>query len=121
MHSFLCFVSVILLTSLPALGQVDSDPLDSEVDTSVPPTLTAQPTNTGSRTYQVNPTDSTGSVGTQNKVGTLLYGYTGCDNADWEEYYYGHIDEGYYDSWLIANAAGVKSGINFNSAVGSVL
>ncbi|KAF6219988.1 hypothetical protein HO133_003813 [Letharia lupina] len=116
MHSFLCFVSVILLTSLPALGQVDSDPLDSEVDTSVPPTLTAQPTNTGSRTYQVNPADSTESVGTQNKLGTLLYGYDGCDNADWEEYYYGYIDEGYYDSWLIANAAGVKSGINFNSA-----
>ena len=115
MHIFSCLVAVFLLTVLPALGQVDSDPLDTGVDTAVPPTLTAMPSNTGLGTYQVGPTST---VGAQNKIGTFLYSYDGCGTSSSQPYYKGYINEGYYDAWLISNAPGVKSGINFNSAVG---
>ena len=68
--------------------------------------------------YQIqpNPVDfpPPDGVQLQNIFGTWLYGYTGC-----KKLFPGgkkKIDDAYYDSWVIANGAGVKSDIDWNSA-----
>ena len=90
------------------------------LSTSSPPPTTvsgAQATpsdfTTGEQPYNVNAnsTDPT----TQNLIRTWLYGYDGC--AAKNPAYRGNIDEAYYDSWTMANVAGVKSDINWNEAV----
>jgi len=59
------------------------------------------------------PPGASGSVAAQNKVGTFLYDYTGCKDFPGVK---DKIDGAYYDSWVIANTAGVNSDIDWNSA-----
>ncbi|SLM40253.1 glycoside hydrolase family 18 protein [Lasallia pustulata] len=120
MHSLLSAFCVLSIAVPGALGQVDSDPLDSAVDTGVYHIPTATPTDfsgdDGALPYYITATaaGSSGTAGVQNKVGTFLYGYNGCNKLN--SAYKGNIDEAYYDSWTIANTAGVLSNINWNEA-----
>ena len=88
---------------------------------SATPVTTAQPLDfAGEDTpYQVTPTGTdippgaTGDVGTQNILGTWLYGYTGCKKYPGAK---GKIDGAYYDAWQLSNTEGVASDIDWNNA-----
>ena len=128
-HSLLSQICILSIAISGALSQVDSDPLDSAVDTSVYPVPTATPTNLsgddGASPYYITATatataaGSSGTVGVQNKIGTFLFGYDGCNKRN--PAFKGNIDEAYYDSWTIAKTAGVLSDINWNEAVSKTL
>ena len=124
-HSLLSAICILSIVVSGALCQVDSDPLDSAVDTSVYPVPTATPTDLsgddGASPYYITTTAaaSNGTAGVQNKIGTFLYSYDGCNKLN--PAYKGNIDEAYYDSWTIASTAGVLSNINWNEAVSKVL
>ena len=123
-HSLLSAICILYILVSGALCQVDSDPLDSAVDTIVYPVPTATPTDLsgddGASPYYITATaaGSNSTAGVQNKIGTYLYGYDGCNKLN--PAYKGNIDEAYYDSWTIANTAGVLSNINWNEAVNKV-
>ena len=126
-HSLLSPICILSIAVSGVLCQVDSDPLDSAVDTSVYPVPTATPSNLsgddGASPYYITATataaGSTGTVGVQNKIGTYLYGYDGCNKRN--PAFKGNIDEAYYDSWTIAQTAGVLSDIDWNEAVSKTL
>lgn len=127
LHSLLSPICILSIAVSGALCQVDSDPLDSAVDTSVYPAPTATPTNLsgddGASPYYISLNTTAGgsndTAGVQNKIGTYLYGYDGCNKLN--PAFKGNIDEAYYDSWTIANTPGVFSDINWNEAVSKTL
>ncbi|KAL8819357.1 MAG: hypothetical protein Q9223_002193 [Gallowayella weberi] len=75
----------------------------------------ARPTNfdTGEQPYQITPPN--GTAGSNNIIGTWLYGYDGCHAKS--PNYKSNIDEAYYDQWLMTNTHGVASDIDWNAAV----
>ena len=89
-HSLLSPICILSIAVSGALCQVDSDPLDSAVDTSVYPVPTATPTDLsgddGASPYYITTTATAagpnGTVGVNNKIGTFLYGYDGCNKRN---------------------------------------
>ena len=122
MYKFLSVAAIGAFLAPIATGQSTSDPIDTGIYTA--PTATPSDFSAGGTPYL--PTASTaggpapsGTAGTNNILGTFLYGYDGCKTKN--DAYIGNIDEAYYDSWTIANTAGVLSGINWNEAVGRLV
>ncbi|KAL8775163.1 MAG: hypothetical protein Q9194_003851, partial [Teloschistes cf. exilis] len=112
--------SFILLFAILAARWVAGQDAPVETDTPSQTTQKEPPSFQGEDTpYQIVPnTDDVpapegGDVDIMNKLGTWLYGYTGCKDFPGAK---GKIDEAYYDSWVMANTKGVKSDINWNEA-----
>ncbi|KAL8810681.1 MAG: hypothetical protein Q9200_002379 [Gallowayella weberi] len=66
----------------------------------------------GEQPYQITPPN--GTAGSNNIIGTWLYGYDGCHAKS--PNYKSNIDEAYYDQWLMTNTHGVASDIDWNAA-----
>ena len=122
MYRFLSAAAMGVFLAPIAAGQATSDPIDTSIYTA--PTATPSDFSAGGTPHL--PTASTdggptpsGTAGANNLIGTFIYGYTGCNAKN--PAYSGNIDEAYYDSWTIANTAGVLSGINWNEAVGRLV
>ncbi|CAK1364023.1 hypothetical protein CB0940_04010 [Cercospora beticola] len=62
----------------------------------------------GGETYSINPS---GSPTTQNKMGTYLYGWEGCQPGQKDK-----IKKAYYDAWTMSSLDGVKANIDWNEA-----
>lgn len=59
------------------------------------------------------PPGATGNVSAQNRIGTWLYGYTGCNDFPRAK---GRIDGAYYDAWVKSKTDGVAEDIDWNNA-----
>ncbi|KAL8914851.1 MAG: hypothetical protein Q9172_007013, partial [Xanthocarpia lactea] len=112
--------SFILSFAILAARWVAGQDAPVETDTPSQTTQKEPPNFQGEDTpYQIVPnTDDVPApegddVEIMNKLGTWLYGYTGCKDFPGAK---GKIDGAYYDSWVMANTKGVKSDINWNEA-----
>ena len=122
MYTFLNVAAIGVFLAPSAAGQSTFNPIDTSIYTA--PTATPSDFSSGGTPYLPTPsTDGgpapSGTAGANNILGTFLYGYDGCNAKS--AAYKGNIDEAYYDSWTIANTAGVLSGINWNEAVGRLI
>ena len=105
----LCSVATLSLFVQYSLSQGPNS-ADSPTPTDYPGTETpylVMPTGTDI------PPGASGSVITQNKVGTYLYGYTGCDKFPGAR---DKINDAYYDAWVLSNTAGVGADVDWNNA-----
>lgn len=106
------FISIwtLFLLGLRSTAGQDSPTLSSQPE---PPDFAGEDTP-----YQIQPNPADvpppDGVQIQNTFGTWLYGYIGCK----KQFPGGKakIDGAYYDSWVMANVAGVKSDIDWNEA-----
>ncbi|KAM0796822.1 hypothetical protein BDR22DRAFT_505206 [Usnea florida] len=101
-------VTAVFLAVRCVISQTDPSP------TTQPPDFPGEDTP-----YRITPTGTdippgaTGNVSAQNKIGTWLYGYTGCSKFPGAK---AKIDGAYYDAWVMSNTKGVAKGIDWNNA-----